>query len=147
MIPVVFDTGVLISAIGWHGPAHQCLALVARRRCRLVLSTEIDAEYEARVPTILATEAPNANAPGALTWVRAKGLWVEPLPLGKQRSRDIKDERFLAAALAADAKAIVSYDRDLLVLEKPFGILIMRPAGFLNWIEELQHKRGSEKGT
>ncbi len=68
--------------------------------------------------------------------MRAKALWVEPRPLGKQRSRDIKDERFLAAALAADAKAIVSYDRDLLVLEKPFGISILRPSGFLKWMEE-----------
>jgi putative PIN family toxin of toxin-antitoxin system len=147
VIPVVFDTGVLISAIGWHGPAHKCLALVARRLCRLVLSSEIDAEYEARVRAILAVEAPNANALGALTWVRAKALWVETSPLGKRRSRDIKDERFLAAALAANAKAIVSYDRDLVVLEKPFGILIMRPAGFLNWMEEHLHERGSEKDS
>jgi predicted nucleic acid-binding protein len=100
-----------------------------------------------RVPKILAAEAPNVNTLGALTWVRTKALWVEPSPLGKQRSRDIKDERFLAAALAADAKAIVSYDRDLLVLEKPFGISIMRPARFLDWMEELLHERGSEKGA
>jgi predicted nucleic acid-binding protein len=68
--------------------------------------------------------------------VRAKAIWVEAVPLGKQRSRDIKDERFIAAALAANAKAIVSYDRDLLALEKPFGIPIMRPAMFLTWIEQ-----------
>jgi putative PIN family toxin of toxin-antitoxin system len=147
VIPVVFDTGVLISAIGWRGPAHRCLALAARRRCRLVLSSEINTEYDARVATILATEAPNANALGALTWVKAKALWVEPSPLGKQRSRDIKDERFLAAALAANAKAIVSYDRDLLVLEKPFGISIMRPAGFLDWMELHLQQTGLEKGT
>jgi putative PIN family toxin of toxin-antitoxin system len=135
VIAVVFDTGVLISAIGWRGPAHRCLALVARRRCRLVISTEILAEYETRVPAVIAEETPDANAPGALAWVRAKALWVETVPLGKQRSRDIKDEMFIAAALASDAKAIVSYDRDLLVLQKPFGIPIMRPAAFLAWVE------------
>ena len=74
MIPVVFDTGVLISAIGWRGPAHRCLALVARRQCRLVVSAEILAEYESRVPEVLAQEAPRANALGALAWVRAKAL-------------------------------------------------------------------------
>ena len=136
MIPVVFDTGVLISASGWRGPAHRCLAFVARRRCRLVLTSEISSEYESRVPAILANEVPTANAMGALIWVKAKALWVDPMPLGKQRSRDIKDERFLAAALAAEAKVIVSYDRDLLELEKPFGISIMRPSAFLDWIEE-----------
>ena len=59
-----------------------------------------------------------------------------PDPLGKQRSRDVKDERFIAAALAGHAEAIVSYDRDLLVLRKPFGIPIMRPAAFLAWMEQ-----------
>jgi len=139
VIPVVFDTGVLISAIGWRGPAHRCLALVARRQCRLAVSAEILAEYEARVPEVLARMATRANALGALAWVRAKALWVlwvEPVPLGKQRSRDLKDERFLAAALAVEAKAIISYDEDLLALEKPVGIPIMRPSAFLQWMQE-----------
>lgn len=136
MIPVVIDTGVLISAIGWRGPAHRCLALVARRRCKLVVSADIMAEYDLRVPAVLAQEAPRANALGALVWVRAKALWVQPAPLGKRRSRDIKDEKFLAAALSANARAMVSYDRDLLALEKPFGIPVLRPAAFLRWMEE-----------
>ena len=136
MIAVVIDTGVLISAIGWRGPAHRCLALIARRQCKLVVSTDIFEEYESRVPAVLAQEAPQANASGALAWLRAKAMWVEPAPLGRQRSRDVKDERFIAAALSANAKAIVSYDRDLLALEKPFGIPILRPARFLLWMEE-----------
>ena len=131
----MYDTGVVISAIGWRGPAHRCLALVARRRCRLLLSADINAEYESRVPAVLAQEAPQANALGALAWIRAKALYVEAAPLGKQRSRDIKDERFIAAALAGRAKAIVSYDKDLLALHEPFGIPIMRPAAFLVWME------------
>jgi len=135
MIAVVFDTGVVISAIGWHGPAHRCLSLVAQRRCRLLLSAEINAEYESRVPAVLAQQAPQANALGALEWLRAKALWVEPAPLGRQRSRDVKDERFLAAALAGNAKAIVTYDNDLLVLQKPFGVHMLKPAAFLVWIE------------
>jgi uncharacterized protein len=136
VITVVIDTGVLISAIGWRGPAHRCLALIARRRCRMAVSAEIIAEYDSRVPAVLAQEAPQANAPGALAWVRAKALWVEPVPLGRQRSRDLKDEKFLAAALSANAKAIVSYDRDLLALEKPFGIPVLRPAAFLLRMQE-----------
>ena len=73
-----------------------------------------------------------------IAWLRnrAKAMWVEPAPLGRQRFRDVKDERFIAAALSANAKAIVSYDRDLLALEKPFGIPILRPARFLLWMEE-----------
>lgn len=92
-------------------------------------------EYDLRVLAVLSRESPQANARGALAWVRAKALWVEPAPLGKRRSRDLKDDRFIAAALSAAATAIVSYDEDLLVLEKPFGIPIMRPAAFLEWME------------
>jgi predicted nucleic acid-binding protein len=108
-----------------------------------VLSSEIDSEYEARVPAVVAAEAPNANALGALAWVRAKARWVEPSPLGKQRSRDIKDERFLAAALGAGAKVIVSYDRDLLVLESPLVFRSCDPRHFwngwnTNWIERIR---------
>jgi putative PIN family toxin of toxin-antitoxin system len=133
---VVFDTGVLISAIGWRGPARRAFALAALRRCKIVVSDEILNEYETRIPAVLAQEVPQANVDGPLTWIKSKSLCVTPTPLGKQRSRDIKDEKFLAAALSANAKAIVSYDDDLLTLEKPFGILIMRPAAFLQWIDD-----------
>jgi putative PIN family toxin of toxin-antitoxin system len=136
VIPVVFDTSVIISAIGWRGPAHRCLALVARHRCRLALTLPVLAEYEQRIPEILAVEAPHANVAGPLGWIRDKAWMVQPAPLGKRRSRDVKDDRFLAAALAAAAQAIVSYDEDLLVLEKPFGIPVLRPSRFLEWFAQ-----------
>jgi putative PIN family toxin of toxin-antitoxin system len=136
VINVVFDTGVLISAIGWRGPARRAFALAARRRCKIVVSVEILEEYQTRIPAVLASEVPQANASGPLTWIKSKALLVDPVPLGKQRSRDIKDEKFIAAALAANVKAIVSYDDDLLALEKPFGIPVMRPPAFLRWMEE-----------
>ncbi|MBI2925944.1 MAG: hypothetical protein HYY24_09595 [Verrucomicrobia bacterium] len=92
-------------------------------------------EYELSGLTVLRKESPPANPAGALTWVRAKALWVELAPVGKRRSRDLEDERFIAAALAARAKAILSYDGDLLSLEKPFGISVTRPSAFLVWME------------
>jgi predicted nucleic acid-binding protein len=55
--------------------------------------------------------------------------------LGKQRSRDAKDDPYLAAALAARANFIVSYDKDLLELGKPFGVEIIRPAQFLKLVK------------
>jgi predicted nucleic acid-binding protein len=56
--------------------------------------------------------------------------------LGKQRSRDLNDEPFIAAALAARAQAIVSYDNDLLALKKPFGVSMLRPVAFLLWLRD-----------
>ena len=54
--------------------------------------------------------------------------------MGKQRSRDLKDDRYLAAALGAGAEAIVTNDRDLLDLKKPFGVAIMTPIEFIQHI-------------
>jgi predicted nucleic acid-binding protein len=56
---------------------------------------------------------------------------VTPVPLGKRRSRDAKDDIYLAGALAASAPFLVTYDADLLALQKPFGIEIIRPPEFL----------------
>ena len=53
-----------------------------------------------------------------LNWYCDKVKLVEPAALGKQRSRDPKDDPYLACALAAGAKFIVTRDDDLLVLEK-----------------------------
>ena len=52
----------------------------------------------------------------------------------KTRSRDPKDDMFIAAALAGGAKYLVTNDRDLLVLGTPFGISIVTPVEFLRAI-------------
>jgi len=52
------------------------------------------------------------------------------LTVGPQ-CRDAKDQPFLALALAAEAKALVSADEDLLVLHPWNGIPIVTPAEFL----------------
>jgi predicted nucleic acid-binding protein len=66
-----------------------------------------------------------------LNWYYERVKLVEPAPLGKQRSRDAKDDPYLACALAAGAKVIVSRDDDMLALEKPFGIQIITPRELL----------------
>ena len=71
------------------------------------------------------------NYTGLLSWIEKYALVVEPAPLGKGRSRDSKDDIFLACALSAKAAFIVSNDQDLLVLGKPFGIEILTPAQFI----------------
>ncbi len=58
-----------------------------------------------------------------------------PSPLGKRRSRDAKDDIYLAGALAASAQFLVTYDNDLLELGKPFGVQTIRPAEFLRRIK------------
>jgi hypothetical protein len=134
MIRAVYDCNVILSGIGWNGSARNCLNLVARRRVCLFATDAMLAEYESVIPEILAEEIPEINAHPKLVWVRSKSKLVEPAPLGKRRSRDAKDDIYLACALAGGAQYIATYDNDLLALEKPFGIATIRPAEFLREI-------------
>ena len=47
---------------------------------------------------------------------------------------NLKDDPILGTAIASGAKTIVTLDEDLLVLLKPFGIEIVRPARLLQSI-------------
>lgn len=136
MITVVLDTNTVVSAIFWPGStARRCLAGLARRHYGLAVSREVFDEYEAVVAE-LQPRFPACNSAGALAWLRLKAQWVEPAPLGKGRSRDVEDDPFLACALAARAKYVVTRDNDLLDLGKPFGIEMITPAGLLAWLRE-----------
>jgi len=81
------------------------------------------------IPETLAEAVPGVNPQPKLTWIKSKARLIDPSPLGKRRSRELKDDIYLAAALGAGAEAVVSYDEDLLALEKPFGIATLRSVG------------------
>lgn len=122
---VVFDAGVVFSAAGWRGEAHRCLVAMAQRRVIAYATTETLDELD----SLVLNRGEKAKHPrmNILDWYQNRVKRVEPSLLGKQRSHDIKDDPYLACALAADAKIIVSRDDDLLALEKPFGIEIITP--------------------
>lgn len=135
MITVVFDSNVIISAVFWpRSTARRALVGLARREYTAAISRTLLDEY-AEVASRLCERFPRTNPAGALGWLRAKCCWVELAPLGKQRSRDLQDDPVLATALAASARYLVARDKDLLDLEKPFGIEILTPAEFLRRIE------------
>jgi uncharacterized protein len=131
VIPVVFDCGVLMSAIGWQGNPRRCLALVAHRQVRLCATAEIWDEYDRLIPAELARRRPEVDPRPTLEWLLTVAHLVQPAPLGKQRSRDPKDDPYLACALGAGAEAIVTNDRDLLDLQKPFGVSVVTPIQLL----------------
>ena len=127
---VVADTNVVISAIFWPGESRRCLVLWARRRFHLAVTVPVFEEYD-EVARRVAKKIPKVNPEPWLKWIERKAKVYEPGPVGRQRSRDPDDDPFLACALASDARTIISKDKDLLVLEKPFGIEIVTPRQFL----------------
>jgi predicted nucleic acid-binding protein len=68
-----------------------------------------------------------------INWVSLKAGLCESSPLGKQRSHDSTDDILLGCALASGAAVIVSKDKDLLGLGKPFGVEVLTPRQFLGW--------------
>ncbi|MGZ8921471.1 MAG: PIN domain-containing protein [Limisphaerales bacterium] len=126
---VVFDAGVVFSGAGWRGEAHRCLVAMARRRVRAYATEETLHE----LAELMAERGHRgSHSPSALIdWYADNVKLVEASPLGKQRSRDPKDDPYLACALAAGAKLIISRDDDLLALGKPFGIEIITPRQLL----------------
>jgi putative PIN family toxin of toxin-antitoxin system len=58
-------------------------------------------------------------------------IWIEPAEV-VQDCRDGKDNKYLELALAAHATAIITGDKDLLVLHPWRGIHILSPSSFLN---------------
>ncbi len=132
MIPTVFDCSAVMAAIGWRNEPYGCLVLVARRRVRTFATPWICEEYR-RVALRMEEEKIFPRSPWpALDWFTSVCHVISPAPLGKQRSRDLSDDPYLACALAAKAKFIVSRDPDLLDLGKPFGVEILTPRALLN---------------
>lgn len=126
---LVFDAGVVFSGAGWRGEAHRCLLAMAQRRVTAFATEETIHEL-----TELVAERGErgSHSPATIvTWYLERVKRVEPAPLGRQRSRDPKDDPCLACALGAGAKIIVSRDQDLLTLGKPFGIEIITPRELL----------------
>jgi len=134
VILAVFDCNVVVSAIGWGGPPRACLELVRGRQVRLCVTSEVWAEYDLKVRAVLLREKPSIDPEPVLSWLLTEAYFVNPAPLGKQRSRDIKDDRYLACALGAGATLVVTSDRDLLDLGKPFGLAVLTPMQFLKLV-------------
>lgn len=128
---VVLDANVAAAGTVFRGEPWAVLLKLARRQATAFVSEFTLAETRNTVAVLSRLKKSKGHPGGALTWYLGIVRPIEPAPLGKQRSRDANDDPYLAVALAAKA-SIVTYDKDLLDLGKPFGIEILRPSQFLN---------------
>jgi len=132
-VNAVFDANVLAGAVCWNGDPWRCLLRLAQRKA-FSWGTDFTLEETRRTCLRLIQEKrPKHNAEARLEWSMANVRTIEAAPLGKARSRDLKDDPYLACALAAQARCLVTFDKDLLDLEKPFGIEMVTPAQFLRF--------------
>ncbi len=135
----VFDTNVLLSAVGWKGNPYRCLELARAGTIEVVTCQEIINELVEKLESRL------AQSSDAVTETLADLLAVlQVVPITgslKEIEADPDDDKVLECAVVAGANYIVSGDRrHLLPLGRYQGIRIVSPAEFLR---EIESERGS----
>jgi putative PIN family toxin of toxin-antitoxin system len=136
MITAVFDSNVVVGGSLWRGQAYLCLVAMARRRVRVFSSAWILEEVRRSVTQLQERGLTGESDPWpVVNWFAGTARLVIPFPTGKQRSRDPKDDPILGTGLASAARVIVTFDKDVLVLRKPFGIEVIPPAELLARIQ------------
>ncbi|MEW6400973.1 MAG: putative toxin-antitoxin system toxin component, PIN family [Chloroflexota bacterium] len=114
---VVVDTNVLVSAV-WRdrNPQDVLLFLIDTPDFEWVVSREILQEYK----TVLARKKFNLSEPLLTEWFSLIDDTVEVIPVDIQVGfpRDLKDAKFLACALSADADWLITGDKDFDAAEK-----------------------------
>jgi putative PIN family toxin of toxin-antitoxin system len=127
----VLDSSVVISAIGWRGEARNVLRLLARRGFISIRTPYLTREWTETLTDLSAEpDWPNTNWASWLEWLNAKSRLVDDPPM-KRIVRDPKDDPILAAAISQSADYVVSHDKDLLDLERPYGVRCVRPRAFI----------------
>ena len=125
---VVLDTNVLFAAFVTHGVCaglyEDCLL-----QAEIVVSDFILNELADRLVT--KGKFTQAEAQEVVQAVRKDAHQVSPVALAHRVCRDADDDWVLATAITAQADAIVTGDKDLLVLKSYEGIPIVTPRGFL----------------
>lgn len=128
---VVIDTNVLVSGIFWSGPPYTILKAWQMQSFDLALSAEIFEEYK-QVANILLRKYPAIDLNYIIDLIARNATFYTPIILPSPISRDPDDDKFVACALAANAKYIISGDDDLLCLKEYFGIRILKPRQFVD---------------
>lgn len=128
---IILDTNVFISGIFWSGPPYQILKAWQNRKINLAVSQEIIDEYD-RVSKALSEQYPSIDLTPFIELLAINSKMYAPLKLNEPISRDPDDDKFIACALAARIKFIVSGDKDLLTISGYQGINVIKPGTFVN---------------
>jgi putative PIN family toxin of toxin-antitoxin system len=129
---VVIDTNVFISGVYWHGAPNNVLLAWEAGRFDVAASRAILEEYS-RVLNEFEQPPEDRARWDALLGNRVH--MVVPTEEIDAIPADPDDNKFLAAAVEAEAQFVVSGDKHLLALRVFRGIRILTPAAFLRELE------------
>lgn len=128
---IVVDTNVLVSGFFFTGPPFRILQAWRDGKVHIMLCQEILNEYR-RVGDVLAEQFPAVDLEAFLELLTIKSEMVSVTKLSESVCDDPDDDIFLACALAARAKIIVSGDKHLLKVGKYKGVKILTPRRFVD---------------
>jgi len=129
-VKAVIDTNVLVSALISKGSPYKILVAWRNKEFTLILTPEIYIEY-VRILEEFSKKA-TINIENFLDYISSNSEMVESVPLEHAICSDPDDDKFIEAALAANARFIVSGDKALLKVSRLWDIEIVTPAQFLN---------------
>ena len=129
MIRLLLDTNVFVSGIFWSGAPAKILAAWHKKALKVICSLEILDEYR-RVGDVLSKKYALDISPFIHRMVKESELF-SPVKLKEPVSRDPDDDKFIAVAIAAQCRLIVSGDKDLLSINGYAGIAILKPNEFV----------------
>lgn len=132
LIPWVLDTNVLVSRLLMpRGLAAQAVDHALESGVLLFSEATLN-----ELTVVLGREKfdPYVSRTDRQQFVRLLGGVSRIVPISHQvqACRDPKDDKFLDVALVGEARAIITGDQDLLVLDPFHGVRIINPAAFLN---------------
>lgn len=135
-VRVVFDTNVLVSAIGFGGKPWECLVVAFIGEVEMVTAEAAIDEFERvlgydRLPF---SETERERYPAL---IRDEATLVDPSQSFEVIADDPDDDLFLEIAVEADAECIVSGDPHLTDLGQFRGIDIVTPSTFLDQSNEV----------
>jgi putative PIN family toxin of toxin-antitoxin system len=133
---LVLDANVLIAAFVARGVCAELLEYSVREHEPFTSVAILEGVRRNLVGKI---KVSTSQADQTVILLRTRLEIVEPVALEAQVCRDAADDVILGTAIAARADAIVTGDRNLLVLERFRDIAIVSPRGFWSF----ESRRGS----
>ena len=140
MNTAVNDTGVFVAGVFWRHEPHLCLEAWLRSILLPVMTDEIMTEYEKVLERVKREQRFRTETGPWLEALRSSALWATPVAMGRKVCRDRKDDKFIEAALAVGSRTVIARDRDLTVLQKPFGVAMQTPRAWLATLTRSQRR-------
>ena len=125
---VILDTNVVLSAIFFGGIPGRILNAYRDGKLILVLSPEILEEYRATAARL--AEKFDVEYDALLEWIAIHSEMEQSMHLSTPICADPDDDKFIACALALNAKIICSGDRHLLDVNGYQEIEVLKPRIF-----------------